>query len=77
MRGQVLPPDVEVRVVVDAMPEVGAQGAVATPDRVVQLRGRIAVVDEQEDAATEAGRGRGDPAVDGQADLGPLAVGEA
>ena len=46
--GQVLAADVDVRVVVDAMAEVGAERAVATPDRVVELGGGIAVVDEQE-----------------------------
>ena len=74
--GQVLPADVEVRVVVDAMAEVGAERAVATPDRVVQLRGGVAVVDQQEHAALEAGRRGRDPAVDGEADLGALPVGE-
>ena len=69
--GQVLAADVAVRVVVDAVAEVGAQRAVAAPDRVVQLRRRVAVVDEQQErrargraaaSATQASsRGRSPP----------------
>ena len=74
--GQVLPPDMEVRVVVDAMAEVGAERAVATSDRVVQLGGRVAVVDEQERRRAPGRRRPGDPRVECEADLGALAVGE-
>ena len=40
MGGQVLAPDVDVRVVVDAVAQVRPQRAVAAPDRVVELRRR-------------------------------------
>ncbi len=75
--GQVLAPDVEVRVVVDSMAQVGAQRPVAPPDWVVQGLGRVAVVDEQHDPSSEARRYVGDPAVERKADLGALAVREA
>ncbi len=74
--GEVLAPDVGVWIVVDPVPEIGAERAVATPDRVVQLGGGIAVVDDEEDPATEAGRRVADPRVDREADLGALPVGE-
>ena len=60
----------------DAMAEVGTERPVATADRVVQLGGRVAVVDEQRDAAPETRGGVRDPAVEREADLGALAVGE-
>ena len=62
--GQVLAADVDVRVVVDAMAEVGAERAVAAPDRVVELGRGVAVVDEQQDAALEAGRRRVHPGIE-------------
>ena len=76
MGGQVLAPDVDVRVVVDAMAQVGTERAVAAPDRVVELGGGIAVVDEQEDAALETGRRVREPRTERQADLCALALGE-
>ena len=76
MRGQVLTPDVDVRVVVDPVAEVGTKRPVPAPDRVVQGIGRVAVVDQEDDAAREAGGRVGDPGVEGQADLGSLAVAE-
>ena len=39
-------------------------------------RRRVAVVDQEEDAASEAARDIGQPWVDGEGDLGPLALGE-
>ena len=74
--GQVLAPDVDVRVVVDAVAQVGPERAVATPDRVVELGRGMAVVDQEKDAAIEAGRRSRDPAVEREADLGALAVDE-
>ena len=74
--GQVLAPDVDVRVVVDAMAEVGTERAVAAPDRVVELGGGVAVVDEEEHAALETGRRVREPRTDREADLGALALGE-
>ena len=74
--GQVLAADVDVRVVVDAMAEVGAERAVAAPDRVVELGRGVAVVDEQQDAALEAGRRRVHPGPSAEGDLGALALGE-
>ena len=76
MGGQVLAPDVDVRVVVDAMAQVGTERAVAAPDRVVELGGGVAVVDEQEHAALETGRRVREPRTERQADLGALALGE-
>ena len=48
VRGQVLPPDVRVRVVVDLVADVRPQRPVASADRVVQLGRGVAVVDEQQ-----------------------------
>ena len=76
VRGQVLAPDMAIRVGVDAMAEVGPERAVAAADRVVQLGRRVAVVDQEEDAASEPAGGLGQPRIDGQRDLGPLALGQ-
>ena len=74
--GQVLAPDVDVRVVVDPVAQVRAQRAVAAADRVVQLRRGVAVVDQQE---RRAGDRPPTPAIQPstrEADLGALAVRE-
>ena len=77
MGGQVLAADVAVRIVVDLVADVGPQRAVAPADRVVQLGGRRAVVDEQEHAAARGCRGRSAiHASSAEADLGGLAVDE-
>src|SRR6476620_5744530 len=49
---------------------VGAQGAASLGP--VQLRGRVAVVDEQELTALQPRGGVADPSVEGEADLGGL-----
>ena len=74
---QVLAADVPVRIVVDLVADVGAQRAIASANRVVQLGGGGAVVDEQQHAPREI---RGDAArsrpSSARAELGGLAVDE-
>ena len=62
--GQVLPADVAIRIVVDALPNVGEQRPVASPSRIVELAGRVAVVDQEQQAPVQAGCRVGDPRVD-------------
>ena len=76
MGGQVLAPDVDVRVVVDAVAQVGTERPVAAPDRVVELGGGVAVVDEEQHAALETGRRVREPRTDRQADLCALTLRE-
>ena len=74
MGRQVLPPDMDIRVVVDAMAQVCPECPFAATDRVVQLRRRVAVVDEEERTATKAGGHLHHPRVEGQADLRALTL---
>ena len=73
---QVLAADVAVRVVVDGMPEVRAERSIAATDRIVELGRGVSVVDGEEKAALQAAGRVGDPAVDLEADLAVLALGE-
>ena len=58
------------------MTQVCAERAVAATDRIVKLDRRMAVVDQEQDPAAEAGRRGRDPVVEREADLGSLAVGQ-
>ena len=72
-RRQVLAPDVAERVAAHGVAGEGAQRPVA-PRWRVQGVGLLRVVDEHDQAAIEARRRVGQPAVDAEADLGDLAV---
>src|SRR6187397_674254 len=74
--GEVLATDVGVRVVKDAMAEVGAERAIAAPNRVVEVGCRVAVVDEEQDASLEPGGGGVHPGAESERDLRALALGE-
>ena len=72
--GQILAADRAVGIVVDLVAEVRRERAFRTSSVVIEVGGRIAVVDEQDQALREPGGRRGDPGVDGEADLRPLAL---
>ena len=76
MGGEVLPADEAIRVVADRVPDVRLQRAVATSDRVVQLGGLGAVVDEDQQPASKRRRDIADPCVETERDLRGLTVGE-
>jgi hypothetical protein len=72
--GEVLPADEAIRVVADRVPDVRLQRAVATSDRVVQLGGLGAVVDEDQQPASKRRRDIADPCVETERDLRGLTV---
>jgi hypothetical protein len=73
--GQVLAADCPVGVVADRVAEIRRERPGRPTSRVVQLGRRVAVVDQEEDAALESLGGVADPVVDGEADLAVLGFG--
>src|SRR5262245_54468359 len=60
MRGEVLAADVRVRIVDDAMAGVAEQGAGAAAGSI-EVRGRIAVIDDEDASAAKVARDLGEP----------------
>src|SRR5215208_5248671 len=76
MGGQILATDVAVRVVMDGVANVSAQGPIGAANRIVELERWVAVVDGEEDTAFQSGGRVLDPAVCREADLSLLALDE-
>src|SRR5688500_6272397 len=74
VRGEVLAADRRIRIVARDMPDVPKERAARPAPRIVELGRRVSVVDEQQLAALQAPRRGGDPSVEGEADLGLLAL---